>query len=77
MAKKLERASLPGWPALMSTPLAAAYLDISVTTLKKHVPVTPKHHLGKALYDKAELDSYARGKHNTDAWVALFDDSAA
>lgn len=77
MSKKLERASLPGWPKLMSKDLAAAYLDISAPKLAKLKDLQPKHHLGKALYLRDDLDKFSEGLSLKSDWLEMFDDDCA
>lgn len=52
------RLVLPGWPRLLSSPLAAAYLSISETTLREHGP-QPKRQGRRVLYDRQDLDRWA------------------
>lgn len=52
------RLVLPGWPRLLSSPLAAAYLSISETTLRDHGP-EPKRHGRRILFDRNDLDRWA------------------
>ena len=52
------RVALPGWPRLLSSPLAAAYLSISETTLRDHGP-EPKRHGRRILFDRQDLDRWA------------------
>lgn len=57
---KLEpiRAALPGWPRLMSEPMAADYVSVGVNTLREHGPA-PKRLGRRRLYDRNDLDRWA------------------
>lgn len=52
------RALLPDWPRLMSEGQAAAYLSLSVTTLREHGP-SVKRQGRRVLYDRRDLDRWA------------------
>lgn len=54
----MHRAALPDWPRLMAEPLAAAYVSVSVTTLRDHGP-EPKRLGRRVLYDRRDLDRWA------------------
>lgn len=53
-----QRAALPDWPRLMGAPLAAQYVGLSETTLRKCGPA-PKEHGRRKLYDRRDLDRWA------------------
>lgn len=52
------RSELPAWPRLMSETLAAAYVGLSATTLRKDGPIA-KRHGRRVLYDIRDLDRWA------------------
>jgi hypothetical protein len=52
------RLTLPDWPRLMASDLAARYLDIGETTLREHGP-QPKRLGRRVLYDRHDLDRWA------------------
>lgn len=52
------RAALPDWPRLMSEPLAAAYLSLGASTLRKDGPA-PRRYGRRKLYDRHDLDRWA------------------
>lgn len=54
----IDRATLPAWPRLLSEPMAARYLSISVNNLREHGP-DPKRHGRRVLYDIRDLDRWA------------------
>jgi hypothetical protein len=54
----IDRAALPDWPRLMSEPLAAAYVSLSVTTLRSQGP-SPARLGRRRLYDRRDLDRWA------------------
>lgn len=45
-------------PRLMTSPVAAAYLGVSESTLRK-LEIPRRELLSKRVYDKADLDAYA------------------
>lgn len=56
-----DRTTLPDWPRVMAEPRAAAYLDMSPGTFRKHVmpeippvPLTP----GRQGWDRRALDAW-------------------
>jgi hypothetical protein len=52
------RITLPNWPRLMPLPLAAAYLGIGQTTLRKS-GLEPKRIGARIVYDRTDLDRWA------------------
>ena len=52
------RAALPDWPRLMSEPLAAAYVGIGTTMLRRNGPA-PKAIGKRRLWDRIDLDRWA------------------
>ncbi len=50
--------NLPGTPRLMKAPMAALYLGVSVTKLKR-LPIIPRRDGGNILYDVIDLNAYA------------------
>ena len=53
----VKRASLPDWPRLMSVDLAADYVGIGQTKLRKKGPAV-KRIDGRVLYDRLDLDRW-------------------
>lgn len=54
----MDRAALPDWPRLMSEPMAAAYLSLGASTLRKDGPA-PRKCGRRNLYDRHDLDRWA------------------
>ena len=53
-----KKADAPGWPRLMSEAVAATYLSLSATTLRRLG--VPSVRIGRRrLYDKMQLDRFA------------------
>jgi len=50
--------TLPDWPRLMSEPQAAAYVSLSVNTLRANGP-SPRRVGRRVLYDRIDLDRWA------------------
>jgi len=80
-ARKLDSASLPGWPRLMRPELAAAYIDVSAPTLRA-LPIRRQRIGGAVLYDRLDLDHYAdtlakgSAERSVDDWLGELDADA-
>lgn len=57
-AAKAKPADLPHWPRLLSREQAAAYVGLSVGSLRL-IPVSPVRIGTRVLYDRCALDAYA------------------
>ncbi|WP_169543924.1 hypothetical protein [Sneathiella aquimaris] len=64
MVRKLSLSEYPDWPRMMSKSTAAAYLDVSIATFEKYVPVESLPFGSRALYDREELDQFVSGLTN-------------
>lgn len=54
----MNRAALPDWPRLMGEDMAARYVSLSATTLRKEGPC-PRRIGRRKLYDRMDLDRWA------------------